>query len=191
MLQEEHAQLYSNLFRLLWKSTLPCYPSSSSTLSMSTHLLRQCRSHGQRQRQKQRQRQRQRGIAGGRVSRSTARKSSPPWSLTPESAALSTCKTIWRNLLMAALWRRCRWKSCKIILSFADKYWSSWSGWDQEHQTWNWPRPRSYHWQEFWQVGKRADATFKLLGWATDPFSQTVLDSASSWASQQSSLFSR
>ena len=52
MLQEEHARLYSNLFRLLWKSTLPCYPSSSSTLSMSTHLLRQCRSHGQRQRQR-------------------------------------------------------------------------------------------------------------------------------------------
>ena len=67
LLQEDFARAFPNLFRLLWKSTLPCYPSTASELSNSTHLLRQCRwegrqRQGQIQRQSQRQRQRQRQI---------------------------------------------------------------------------------------------------------------------------------
>ena len=42
-LKEYSAQAFPNLFRLLWRSTLPCYPFSASELSTSTHLLRQCR----------------------------------------------------------------------------------------------------------------------------------------------------
>ena len=61
LLQEDFARAFPNLFRLLWKSTLPCYPSTASELSNSTHLLRQCRWEG-RQRQGQIQRQRQRQI---------------------------------------------------------------------------------------------------------------------------------
>ena len=43
---EESAKAYPKLFRLLWKSTLPCYPFSSSELSNSTHMLRQCKWEG-------------------------------------------------------------------------------------------------------------------------------------------------
>ena len=41
-MQEELKRAYPNLFWLLWQSTLACYPSSSSALSTSAHLLRQC-----------------------------------------------------------------------------------------------------------------------------------------------------
>ena len=40
VLQEELSRAFPNLFRLLWKSTLPCYPSNTS--SESAHMLRQC-----------------------------------------------------------------------------------------------------------------------------------------------------
>ena len=37
---------FPNIFRLLWKSTLPCYPFPSSEISHSTHMLRQCQWEG-------------------------------------------------------------------------------------------------------------------------------------------------
>ena len=43
MNQEELAKAYPNLFRLLWQSTLPCYPPTSEFESSdSVHLLRKC-----------------------------------------------------------------------------------------------------------------------------------------------------
>ena len=44
--QEDFAKAFPNIFRLLWKSTLPCYPFPSSELSSSTHMLRQCQWEG-------------------------------------------------------------------------------------------------------------------------------------------------
>ena len=38
--QAELSRAFPNLFRLLWKSTLPCYPSNTSP--ESAHLLREC-----------------------------------------------------------------------------------------------------------------------------------------------------
>ena len=39
--QEELSRAFPNLFRLLWKSTLPCYPSNTSSPG-SAHMLREC-----------------------------------------------------------------------------------------------------------------------------------------------------
>ena len=44
--QEERYQVYPNLFRLLWKSTLPCFPSNTSP--MSAYMLKQCWWQGKR-----------------------------------------------------------------------------------------------------------------------------------------------
>ena len=40
--QVELARSYPNLFRLLWQSTLPCYPPPEHSTSNSVHMLRQC-----------------------------------------------------------------------------------------------------------------------------------------------------
>ena len=40
--QADLARAYPNLFRLLWQSTLPCYPPPTSPNTDSVHMLRQC-----------------------------------------------------------------------------------------------------------------------------------------------------
>ena len=42
MNQADQARAYPNLFRLLWQSTLPCYPPPTSPNTDSVHMLRQC-----------------------------------------------------------------------------------------------------------------------------------------------------
>ena len=110
--QEELAKGYPNLFRLLWQSTLPCYPPTSEFESSdSVHMLRKCSWQGEEVDFL--------GIINdfycfcycfsySLYRRWTALLFSPQWSLTRVFVARSTWTWLWNNQPTVNLWLKCR-----------------------------------------------------------------------------------
>ena len=91
------------------------------------------------------------GSASGRGRRSTAPRSSNPWSPTLESVVPSICKVIWRSLTSASWSKKCRYEGSLFPYPlFSGWNRGFWKRWNKEHNSKTWQGAWDHHRSQLW-----------------------------------------